>query len=168
LIETDLDRVIDLCAAILQREGVLAAAPTAEGRRYLARVITVVGDRLKIGQDIVAYADFFFRDVTYDPAAAARHLTAAAAPLLEAYAAALAALPVFERAGIEAALRQVCAQAGVDARALIHPARVALTGKTAGPGLFELTELLGRERAVERLRRAGRLAAGAAQGEFRG
>ena len=66
----------------------------------------------------------------------------------------------FDHAQIEAALRDVCARAGVDARALIHPARVALTGKTAGPGLFELTELLGRERAVERLRTRGTIRAG--------
>jgi glutamyl-tRNA synthetase len=50
----------------------------------------------------------------------------------------------------------------VDPRALIHPARVALTGKTTGPGLFELTEILGRERAVVRLRRAAGVAAGRA------
>jgi len=37
---------------------------------------------------------------------------------------------------------------------VIHPARVALTGKTAGPGLFELMELLGRPRVVARLRAA--------------
>lgn len=164
LIETDLDRVVDLCAEILEREGVLTGPLTPDQRRYLARVILVAGDRLKIGQDIIAYADFFFRDVAYEPAAAARHFTAASAPLLDAYASALAALPVFDHASIEAALRDVCARAGVDARALIHPARVALTGKTAGPGLFELTEVLGRERAVQRLRRAASVAAGAARG----
>jgi len=161
-IDTDLERIIDLCAAILEREGLLTSPLTTDQRRYLGRVIVVVGDRLKIGHDIVAYADFFFRDVMYDPAAAAKHFNGAAAPLLEAYASALAALPLFDHAQIEAALRDACARAGADARALIHPARVALTGKTAGPGLFELTELLGRERAVERLRRAAKYAQGVA------
>ncbi len=154
LIEDDLDRVVDLCAGILRREGLLAGESTPEQRRYLAQVVAVVGERLKIGRDIIAYGDFFFRDVIYDEAAVARHLTTEAAPLLSAYADALAGLEPFERRSIEQALREVCARAGVDARALIHPARVALTGKTAGPGLFELTELLGRDRVVERLRRA--------------
>jgi glutamyl-tRNA synthetase len=131
-----------------------------EGRRYLRRVIDVVGERLKVGRDIVAYGDFFFRDVAFDTDAMARHLTPQAAPLLAAYADALAGLDPFERAGIERALRDACARAGVDARALVHPARVALTGKTAGPGLFELIEVLGRARAVERLRRAAAMAAG--------
>ncbi|MDR7520328.1 MAG: glutamate--tRNA ligase family protein, partial [Armatimonadota bacterium] len=162
LIEQAPDRVVDLCAGILQREGLLPADLGPETRAYLARVVEVVGERLKTGRDIIAYGDFFFRDVEVDPAAAAVHLTPASAPLLAAYAEALADLEPFERRTIEAALRGVCARAGVDARTLIHPARVALTGKTAGPGLFELTEVLGRARAVDRLRRAAALAARAA------
>jgi glutamyl-tRNA synthetase len=137
----------------------LAGRPDEEQRRYLSRVIEVVGDRLKVGHDIVPYGDFFFREVEPDPAAAAKFLTPGAAPLLTAYADALAGLRPFDAMAIEAALRRVCAEAGVDARALIHPARVALTGKTAGPGLFELTELLGRERSVHRLRGAADRAA---------
>jgi len=159
LIEEDLERVVDLCADILRRAGLLSGGMGPEMRPYLARVIGVVGDRLKLGRDIIAYGDFFFKDVEYEPDAAAQHLTATSAPLLAAYADVLAAVEPFERGAIEAALREVCARAGVDARALIHPARVALTGKTAGPGLFELTELLGRDRAVDRLRRAASYAA---------
>jgi nondiscriminating glutamyl-tRNA synthetase len=161
LIETDPDRVVDLCEGILRREGLFhEAAPAA--RAYLRRVIEVVGERLKVGRDIVVYGDFFFRDVAFDVAAMARYLTPQAAPLLASYADALAGAEPFDRGGIERALRDVCARAGVEARALVHPARVALTGKTAGPGLFELTEVLGRERAVERLRRGAAMAAGAA------
>jgi glutamyl-tRNA synthetase len=159
LIERDLDRVVGLCARILQREGLLPAQLTPEQRAYLARVVQVVGDRLKIGLDILDYADFFFREVVYDTAAVEKYLTVAAAPLLAGYAEALAPMEPFDRVVIEQALRDVCAKAGVEARALVHPARVALTGKTTGPGLFELTELLGRERAVARLRRAAGLAA---------
>jgi len=162
LIEQDSERVVALTAEILQREGVIKGEITSELRAYVFRVIEVVGDRLKIGRDIIAYGDFFFRDVVYDPVAVRQHLSGTASPLLAAYAEALEALPVFERGAIEAALRDVCAKSGVPVRALVHPARVALTGKTAGPGLFELTELLGRDRAVERLRRAAGVAAGAA------
>jgi len=159
LIEDDADRVVDLCAGILQQAGLLPASPTSEERRYLGRVVEVVGERLKVGRDIIPYADFFFKDVEYEPKAAAEHLPPTAAPLLSAFADALAAVEPFDRTTIEHALREVCTNAGVDARMLVHPARVALTGKTAGPGLFELTELLGRERAVDRLRRGAAYAA---------
>ncbi|MDR7420867.1 MAG: glutamate--tRNA ligase [Armatimonadota bacterium] len=159
LLEADPDRVVELCEGILRRAG-LPVAEDAAGRRYLRGVIDVVGERLKVGRDIVVYGDFFFRDVVFDTGAVAQYLKPQAAPLLAAYADALAALGPFERGGIERALREVCARAGVDARALVHPARVALTGKTAGPGLFELIEVLGRERAVARLRRGAAMAAG--------
>jgi glutamyl-tRNA synthetase len=154
LLDLDLERVADLCAGILQREGLLPPDLTPPQRAYLKRVVAVVAERLRTGQDIIAYGDYFFRDAVYDSEAAAQHLTPAAAPLLAAYAEALAAVDPFEHGAIEAALRGVCARAGVEARALVHPARVALTGKTFGPGLFELTEVLGRDRSVERLRRA--------------
>jgi glutamyl-tRNA synthetase len=164
LLEHDPDRVVDLCAEILRREGLLAGDPTAAQRQHLADVVRVVGERLHIGQDIITYGDFFFRDVTYEPAAATKHLTAGASPLLASYADALVALTSFDRGAIESTLRRVCADAGVEVRALVHPARVALTGKTAGPGLFELTELLGPETAAKRLRRAADYAAHVAGG----
>jgi glutamyl-tRNA synthetase len=159
VMDEDPDRVLALCAGILEREGLLTGELTSERRDYLGRVIEIVGDRLKVGHDIVTYGDFFFRDVVYDASAETKYLTPVSAPLLAAYADALATLERFERTSIEQALRQVCAHAGVDTRVLIHPARVALTGKTAGPGLYELAEVLGRERAVERLRQAAGLAA---------
>jgi glutamyl/glutaminyl-tRNA synthetase len=91
LIEHDPDRVVDLCAQILQREGLLESELTPDRRRYLERVIQVVGDRLKVGRDIIAYADFFFRDVIYDEDAVKKYLTPEAATLLTAFADALAA-----------------------------------------------------------------------------
>lgn len=160
LLESDRGRVVGMCARILEREGLLAGEMTPAQRRYLERVIEVVGDRLKTGGDVMVYGDFFFRDPVYDPEAASRHLQPASATLLEALAAGLEGLEAFDRGAIEAVLRRVCADAGVEARALVHPARVALTGKTAGPGLFELMEVLGAERVLERLRRAAALAAG--------
>jgi glutamyl-tRNA synthetase len=54
---------------------------------------------------------------------------------------------------VEAAVRGSAAERGIKAGALIHAARVAVTGRTASPGLFEVLVLLGRERTVLRLER---------------
>jgi glutamyl-tRNA synthetase len=57
----------------------------------------------------------------------------------------------FDETSIEAALRNVAAARGVKAGPLIHATRVAVTGRTTSPGLFEVLALLGRERTLARL-----------------
>lgn len=61
------------------------------------------------------------------------------------------ALSLFQKPGIESTMRDLAKQHGEKLGAWIHPARLALTGEVAGPGLFELAEVLGREECVARL-----------------
>lgn len=68
----------------------------------------------------------------------------------------LEALEDWSVATIELALRDLACELQIKAKLLIHPTRVALTGTTAGPGLFDIMEVLGRERTVARLRAASR------------
>jgi glutamyl-tRNA synthetase len=68
-----------------------------------------------------------------------------------------AELPTFDAATMEAALRALAAERGVKAATLIHATRVALTGKTVSPGLFEVAALVGRDRTRARLIAAARL-----------
>ena len=54
---------------------------------------------------------------------------------------------------IEAALKQLCEDIGEKPRTVYGPIRVAVTGSKISPGLYESLELLGRDRALERIRR---------------
>jgi glutamyl-tRNA synthetase len=76
---------------------------------------------------------------------------------LTALEAAFVALPAFDASSSEAALRSVADSRGVKAGALIHAVRVALTGRTVSPGLFDVATLLGRNRTLERLGAALRM-----------
>jgi glutamyl-tRNA synthetase len=60
----------------------------------------------------------------------------------------------FSHASIETALRQLAEELQIKPTKLIHPTRLALSGRTIGPGLFEMIELLGKEKVIRRLRRA--------------
>jgi glutamyl-tRNA synthetase len=71
----------------------------------------------------------------------------------------LSRLDPFAEATIETALRNLASARGLKAGALIHAVRVAVTGRAASPGLFEILALLGRERATARLLQAERLLA---------
>jgi glutamyl-tRNA synthetase len=96
-------------------------------------------------------------DVAYDPAAVAKHLKDdVRAPLAE-LADALAAVEPFTAGPLEAALRGFADARGMKAATLIHASRVAVTGRSASPGLFEMLELAGRERVLSRMRRAVQL-----------
>ena len=55
---------------------------------------------------------------------------------------------------LEEAVREMAERRGVKAARIIHPLRVAVSGKKVGPGLFELLEVLGKERVIKRIQRA--------------
>jgi glutamyl-tRNA synthetase len=153
--QRDPDRVVNLVVSALRKEGLLNGEVTPEQRAYIYRVVAIMGERLRLPQDVITYGDFFFRDVAYDPKAVQKFLdTGEAVRFLRRVGNALAALDVWNLPAIEAAVRGAAADLGVEAKAVIHPLRVALTGKTVGPGLFELIEVLGQVRVLERLRRA--------------
>jgi glutamyl-tRNA synthetase len=65
----------------------------------------------------------------------------------------LAAVESFDEATLETTLRNTATALGIKAGALIHAARVAVTGRTTSPGMFEMLALLGRETTLARLDR---------------
>lgn len=154
------DRVVDLVIDALRDAGLLDGDAGPEQRAYVARVVGIMGERLRLPKDVLTYGDFFFRDeVAYDPQAVRKQFHGeTTVRMLERLRDALAGVEPFDLAGIEKAVRDTAASLGVESKDVIHPLRVALTGKTVGPGLFELIEVLGRARVLSRLSRAVRLA----------
>lgn len=150
------ERVVDLVIASLRQAGLLDGELRPEQKAYVARVVSIMGERLRLPSDVLTYGEFFFRDdVVYDPQAVRKHLRGPeTADLLRRVRHALAAAPSFDTPAIEAAVRGAAAEMGVESKAVIHPLRVALTGKTVGPGLFELMDVLGKDRVLRRLDRA--------------
>jgi glutamyl-tRNA synthetase len=62
-----------------------------------------------------------------------------------------AELSAFDAAALERTLKEVAAELGVKAGALVHPVRMAMTGKTIGPSLYHLLQVLGKEQVLDRL-----------------
>ena len=82
-------------------------------------------------------------------------LTAASRPVLEAAIAAVEALPEFTAAALETALKAALIDdLGLKPKVAFQPVRVAVTGRTISPPLYESMELLGREQTLDRLRAA--------------
>jgi len=128
---------------------------------YLLRVLPLVQERVDTLADFVPYAEFFFVDeVTYDPTALAKMVaknhtapqTAKAFRLLLEND--LDPILEWNAENIEAAVRGFCDDNDWAPKELFMPVRVALTGRTATPPLFETMEVLGKARCRSRLRRA--------------
>jgi glutamyl/glutaminyl-tRNA synthetase len=122
-------------------------------------VLELLRPRAKRLGDFAAQGALFFSDeIAYDVAAVDKHLRVAdMSAHLEAIDAAFSALDTFDPGSTETALRAVADVRGVKAGVLIHAVRVALTGKTVSPGLFDVLALLGRDRTRTRISAARRL-----------
>lgn len=131
-------------------------------RDWFLAVIDLLKPRVKRLEDLPIVGRFFFTDeIEYDPAAVKKHLSGdAIAAQLQMLDSALADLPAFDAPTTEAVVRSLAEQAGLKAAALIHAVRVAVTGRTASPGLFEVLELIGRERVQARLAAAVAMSTG--------
>jgi glutamyl-tRNA synthetase len=122
---------------------------------YLAKVLGLYKVRLKTLSDFPAMTDCFFRDdYSVEEEGKAYLEKPESRELLDVLAGRLADLDTFAHAGIEKVFRDFIEERKIKAGQVIHPARMAVSGKTKGAGLFEMMEVLGRDRVLERLRRA--------------
>ncbi len=122
---------------------------------FLAGVAGTLKARSKTLVEMAEAADFYFQEaLDYGTEAGQKFLDRGILPVLEALQGALAALTTWDHTGLEAVFQGVIEQTGLKMKQVAQPMRVALTGKTASPGLFEVMEVLGRDKTLERLRRA--------------
>ena len=122
---------------------------------WFQQLLDLLRPRAKHLTDFVDLARPFLTDtVEYEPEAIEKHLRVAdLGSHVGALAAALQTTDPFDSSHVEAAVRGTAAERGLKAATLIHATRVAATGRTASPGLFEVLVLLGRQRSIARLER---------------
>jgi glutamyl-tRNA synthetase len=140
----------------LEAEGVITGTPTEEQRALLAAAAPLVQERSVVLSDAARMLRFLFvpeEGFAPDADAAEKNLGADAAPVLEAALTGLDALPEWSGEKIEGALKAALVDGlGLKPRKAFAPVRVAVSGRTVSPPLYESMELLGRERSLARLR----------------
>jgi glutamyl-tRNA synthetase len=128
-----------------------------ERRDWYLRLLDLLRVRSRTIDDIVRQAGpYFLEDIEYDPTAVAKNWKdpAEAATLLRATRDALAATEPWETAALEASLRGLAEKKGITAGKVFQPLRVALTGMTVSPGIFEMLVQMGRELSLKRIDKA--------------
>ena len=146
----------DRILPFLQAAGYVGKPPSGDEIGYLRRVTALIQERLVLLRDAPDLVSYFYRDdFDYDERGACKYLAKDTTPaLLNAVIERLEAAEPWSVESIETAVREAGASLGQEGGQVIHPVRMAITGRTFGPGLFDLMEVVGRARCVARLQRA--------------
>ena len=155
IISMPIERFRELCVPFLEKAGIDYAR---HGEEYLRHVLESVKEKIKTLRDAPAWTAFFFNDdFPFDEEAVKKTLHApGAGERLQQLAARLEQLPEggFTHDALEPVFKELAAAHGVKTAAFIHPARVAVSGRSVGPSLYHTLAILGQERVLARLRRA--------------
>ncbi len=126
----------------------------AVSSEWLAQLVVLVKERAKTLVEMVDWVrPYFGESALLEEEAARKFLTPAIAPVLGKLIARFEALPSFSKQVWEESFKKFVEEEGIKMGQIAQPVRVALTGRTASPGLFEVMEVLGRDRTLLRLRR---------------
>lgn len=144
------EQLRDRVLPILHRAGIDTSSKSED---WLARMAAICQEKIPTLNDIVPYTDFFFvAPESYEEKAVAKQWNKPnAVETLEQIREALSATTDWNYDAIKAQFERLVANTGQSLGAFVHPTRLALTGKSVGPGLFELTELLGKEESLRRV-----------------
>jgi len=119
------------------------------------KVLGLVKEKIKLLKELPDWVNYFFtEEYPFDPEAVKKSCSAPqTSERLTKLAEKFAAVSLWDAASLEVALKALAVEMGVKTGELIHPCRVAVSGKSAGPSLYHMLEVLGRDRVLTRLRR---------------
>ncbi len=148
---TPADRLAELVCPFLQQLGL----PVPSDRAWLARAVETLRERAKTLRELAELLRFYVVDDVHPaPKAAAQHLKPEVAPALAELGKRLETLQTWNPTTIERAFQATMEAHHLALGKLAQPVRVAVTGGTVSPGIFEVLDVLGRDRTIARLRAA--------------
>ena len=157
IMDMDIAARTDAVIPFLRQEGLLLKTNlTPDRRAWLEKIVESVGDRLTTLADIIPQTSYFFVDnFEYDPKAVKRWWKKdTVLEILGGLRDAITPLKTFNLEEVESAIWGYTDANGVKRVQAMQPLRIALTGVSFGPGLFEIIDLLGRGKVMQRLDRA--------------
>jgi len=122
---------------------------------WLTQVVRTLQERSKTLVEMADQAEFYFKEpATYQEKAVQKFFKKETAEVLSELVVALERLEPFEEGELEKVFRSIVDRKGLKLAEVAQPVRIALTGGTASPGLFEIMAILGKEQVLKRIRRA--------------
>jgi glutamyl-tRNA synthetase len=129
--------------------------PVPQDKKWLEKMLATLQERAKTLTELVDAAHYYLSDeIVLEEKAAKKFLTRDAAAPIQSLIEKLAMLSEFTEAAIEQAFTNTLNEYGIQMGKLAQPVRVALTGATVSPGIHDVIAVLGKERTIDRLRKA--------------
>jgi len=146
------EELLHRCEPFLEKN---VGYPGGYGREDLTELMTLFRERLEVLSEITDSTAYFFQEPeVYDEKGIKRaRKTPDLTEVMNELADKLEKLDPFTLEGIENLIREMAEQREIGAGKIIHPTRLAVSGRSGGPGLFEMMKLLGRGTCVSRLRK---------------
>jgi glutamyl-tRNA synthetase len=137
--------------AVLEREGIRTDGFNVN---YIDAALATCREKVKQFIDLPPFVDFYFQEPAPIPAGEARpELSAEHRPRVAHLRVTLGRLERFDADTLQATFKAVAVELGIKVGLLVHPVRLACTGRSIGPSLYHLMEVLGKERVLTRIDR---------------
>jgi len=149
--QMSLDRFTELARPFLDKAEIDIA-----DEKYLCAVLAIVKEKIKLLSELPEWTSYFFtEDYEFDPAAAEKVFgKSEAATRLSALREEFRKIDNWNAGPIESTLKALAQKLGCETGDLVHPARVAVSGRSVGPSLYHMLEVMGKERVLTRFERA--------------
>jgi glutamyl-tRNA synthetase len=150
ILHMPLARFRELSEPFIRKAGISITDET-----YLLKVLKIVKEKIKLFRDVPDWIGYFFtEDFPLEPDAVEKTLNQPSAlENLTHLRSKFAGVEEWTAAGLESALKQAAAKIGCTTGALVHPARVAVSGRSIGPSLYHMLEIMGKQRVLQRIDR---------------
>jgi len=146
------EHIAELFAGMLKDNGLLTGEPDMG---WITKIVLAQRERSSTLAEMVELSRYFFTEtVEFDPKAKSKFLNADILPVLGLLINMLDEVKEFTHDPLKAVFDRVMAETGLKMGKVAQPVRVALTGGTVSPGIFETMEIFGRDKTMERLRAA--------------
>lgn len=154
--EYNLDKLTLYAVPFLIQEGIVSSIEAEQNQEYISAVVETVRERVRTLQELAEAGRYFFQDIiNYDEKGKEKYFRQEnVATLLSEGKECLANVEDFNVENTEKAYRNLMEKLNIKGGQIIHPTRLALTGRTVSPGLFDVMALLGKKRCLDRLEQA--------------
>jgi glutamyl-tRNA synthetase len=150
VLHMSLGRFRELSEPFIQKAGLVVS-----DEAYLLKVLEIVKEKVKLFKDVPDWIGYFFtEEFPYEPEALAKTLNKPdAIDRLSQLRSKYAELDDWTAMGLETALKELGLEIGCKVGELVHPARVAVSGRSIGPSLYHMLEVMGKPRVLQRMDR---------------